>query len=268
MSNITVTVEKENEEHELKKGCIRLIEVGGQIAHTLTLRAGDINVQHCNLVIEVKKMVDTINPMDDGTCRTLKNQYHQTSVQNFESQGSFGASGVVNCEKVIAIDEQNMKLRLDTIGTLTTDGNSPKHNNRVAECKQIKIRQATEQGYTLCNIGGAADLNYPSSHTRRGRVIENGEICPTIATENIPNVIELGNPKFYNFLYLIDEEWWLIRIRKLTPKECWRLMGFSDEDFEKAEKVCSNTQLYKQAGNSIVVNCLEAIFKQLIGEAV
>ena len=54
-----------------------------------------------------------------------------------------------------------------------------------------------------------------------------------------------------------------IRIRKLTPKECWRLMGFGDEDFEKAAKVNSNTQLYKQAGNSIVVNVLEAIFKNL-----
>lgn len=54
-----------------------------------------------------------------------------------------------------------------------------------------------------------------------------------------------------------------LRIRKLTPKECWRLMGFYDEDFEKAEKVCSNSQLYKQAGNSIVVNVLEAIFKEL-----
>lgn len=54
-----------------------------------------------------------------------------------------------------------------------------------------------------------------------------------------------------------------IRVRKLTPKECWRLMGFSDEDFEKAEKVNSNSQLYKQAGNSIVVNVLEAIFKKL-----
>lgn len=53
------------------------------------------------------------------------------------------------------------------------------------------------------------------------------------------------------------------RIRKLTPKECWRLMGFTDEDFEKAEKVNSNTQLYKQAGNSIVVNVLEAILSQL-----
>ena len=54
------------------------------------------------------------------------------------------------------------------------------------------------------------------------------------------------------------------RIRKLTPKECWRLMGFSDEDFEKAAKVNSNTQLYKQAGNSIVKDVLMAIFRQMI----
>lgn len=53
------------------------------------------------------------------------------------------------------------------------------------------------------------------------------------------------------------------RIRKLTPKECYRLMGFSDDDFEKAQNVVSNTQLYKQAGNSIVVNVLYYIFKSL-----
>ena len=53
------------------------------------------------------------------------------------------------------------------------------------------------------------------------------------------------------------------RIRKLTPKECWRLMGFDDEDFYKAEAVNSNAQLYKQAGNSIVVNVLEALFINL-----
>ena len=54
-----------------------------------------------------------------------------------------------------------------------------------------------------------------------------------------------------------------LRVRKLTPKECWRLMGFADEDVEKAAKVCSNSQLYKQAGNSIVVDVLMAIFKEL-----
>ena len=55
-----------------------------------------------------------------------------------------------------------------------------------------------------------------------------------------------------------------LRIRKLTPKEFWRLMGFEDEDFEKAAQLNSNRQLYKQAGNSIVVNVLEKIFKNLL----
>ena len=55
-----------------------------------------------------------------------------------------------------------------------------------------------------------------------------------------------------------------VRIRKLTPKECWRLMGFDDEDFDKAKEVNSDTQLYKQAGNSIVVNVLEAIFMEML----
>ena len=55
-----------------------------------------------------------------------------------------------------------------------------------------------------------------------------------------------------------------LQIRKLTPKECWRLMGFDDEDCDKASKVNSNTQLYKQAGNSIVVNVLEAILTNLL----
>ena len=54
-----------------------------------------------------------------------------------------------------------------------------------------------------------------------------------------------------------------LRIRKLTPKECFRLMGFDDEDFEKAIQVNLNSQLYKQAGNSIVVNILEKILSQL-----
>jgi DNA (cytosine-5)-methyltransferase 1 len=72
--------------------------------------------------------------------------------------------------------------------------------------------------------------------------------CPTLRAEahgNLPQVI-LPNKQY--------------RIRKLTPKECWRLMGISNVDFHKAEQVNSNTQLYKQAGNAIVVSVLEAIF--------
>lgn len=53
------------------------------------------------------------------------------------------------------------------------------------------------------------------------------------------------------------------RLRRLTPREYWRLMGFDDEDFDRAEQVCSNSQLYKQAGNALVPQCLEGIFKNL-----
>lgn len=65
-----------------------------------------------------------------------------------------------------------------------------------------------------------------------------------------------------SYRYAIDEPQRL-RIRKLTPKECYRLMGFDDESFHKAEATCSNTQLYKQAGNSIVVDVLEHLFMNL-----
>lgn len=117
--------------------------------------------------------------------------------------------------------------------------------------KTIRIKQATKKGYIECEIGGVADLSYPSSKTRRGRVQEHGRISPTI-TATITGVkrIEMENNKY--------------RIRKLTPKECWRLMGFSDEQFEKAKDVgISNSQLYKQAGNSIVTDVLYYIFKNL-----
>lgn len=63
---------------------------------------------------------------------------------------------------------------------------------------------------------------------------------------------------------LLKEEQPTYRVRKLTPKECWRLMGFDDQDYEKAAKKNSKTQLYKQAGNSIVVNVLEKIFENLL----
>lgn len=56
-----------------------------------------------------------------------------------------------------------------------------------------------------------------------------------------------------------------VRIRKLTPKECWRLQGFTDEQFEKAAAVNSNSQLYKQAGNAVTVNVVEEIGRHIVG---
>lgn len=141
--------------------------------------------------------------------------------------------------------EQRLEVREDDcVGTITT----------VQKDNMVLIRQATREGFIPCEVGGVCDLNYPDSKTRRGRTQDNGQICPTLTTENIPSVLE-------EWTWEIDGEVYLIRIRKLTPRECWRLMGFTDEDFNKAQSVNSNTQLYKQAGNSIVVNCLESIFR-------
>lgn len=125
------------------------------------------------------------------------------------------------------------------------------------QVKIVEIKQATKQGTIPCEIGGVADLNYPTSQTRRGRVQGNGQISPTLTTTAIPSVLE-------RWTWEIDGVTYLIRIRKLTPKECWRLMDFTDEDFEKAAAVNSNTQLYKQAGNSIVKNVLCEVFKQML----
>ena len=153
---------------------------------------------------------------------------------------------------------KNLEQRLepcsgDWCNTITT---VQKDNLLIEQEEYVEIRQATKEGKIPCIVGGVADLNYPSSKTRRGRVIDSGMIAPTLTTEAIPNVIE-GD------MWEVDGEWYRIRIRKLTPLECWRLMDFRDEDFRKAEQVNSNTQLYKQAGNSIVKNCMCEIFKKL-----
>lgn len=69
-----------------------------------------------------------------------------------------------------------------------------------------------------------------------------------------------------NLIVVIDDDGKPIGIRSLTSLECWRLMGFNDSDYRKAQNITTDEQLIKQAGNSIVVNVLEAIFKQLIGD--
>ena len=96
----------------------------------------------------------------------------------------------------------------------------------------------------------------------------NEGICNTLTSVQKDNmVLEISSDideNLHKFLYLIDGNLYLIRIRKLIPKECWSLMDFLESDFISAEKVVSNSQLYKQAGNSIVKRVLMAIIGQMI----
>lgn len=110
-----------------------------------------------------------------------------------------------------------------------------------------KIRQATKKGYIELKNNGCVVLSFPNSTSRRGRVIKYGDIAPTItcATQEI-----------YKF---IDGEFY-----KLSPLEAWRLMGFDDQDVECCkQRGVTDNQLYNQAGNSIAVNVLEAIFQKM-----
>ena len=109
---------------------------------------------------------------------------------------------------------------------------------------KIRVKEATSQGYAEAKIGDSINLSHPNSKTRRGRVGK--QIANTLLTGESQGVVE---PDF--------------RIRKLTPRECWRLQGFPDWAFDKAQKVNSNSQLYKQAGNSVTVSVIAAIAKEL-----
>lgn len=93
-----------------------------------------------------------------------------------------------------------------------------------------------------------------------GQISSDGSEYGTVISENgLSSTLAAGTHGYCN--NCIQQAY---RIRKLTPKECWRLMGYTDKDFEKAAEVNSNTQLYKQAGNAIVKQVLMAIFSQLL----
>lgn len=136
------------------------------------------------------------------------------------------------------------RLEVNTKGT-SNCLTSVKKDNLVME--SVKIKQATKDGYIECDVGGVFDASYPNSATRRGRVQDNGNTCPTITAQN-------------QELCHLETAY---RIRKLSPRECGRLMGVSDEDISKMAAVNSNSQLYKQFGNSIVVDVMCAMFRNL-----
>lgn len=163
------------------------------------------------------------------------------------------------------------------------------HSNFVLEgAEMIKIKQATKEGFIEMEEGGIFDASYPESNTRRGRCQENGTVSLTLTAQNnelyrIEKPIKIGNVSNDNSQagsvystdgisqtlcagvhgYSMGNIFTEYRIRKLTPLECFRLMGVTDSDGAKMLSVNSNSQCYRQAGNSIVVDVMAAMFKQL-----
>lgn len=153
----------------------------------------------------------------------------------------------------------------------------------------IAIREATKKGYKVAKEGDSVNLQYPGSETRRGRVGKS--VANTLEANGINQGVVI-NPlkgktrKSWRYEQNVITKNSMVRslksslggvpeliencengtnqlvIRKLTPLECWRLQGFTDEQFYKAKNDgVSDSQLYKQAGNSVTVNVIDAIAK-------
>lgn len=150
----------------------------------------------------------------------------------------------------------------------------------------VVLKANTNKGYEVAEVGDSINLEYPNSTTRRGRVGK--QMAQTLTTaphqavavvmrgrygkDNIiSQQVEVSGNTYSNALTTVQKDAMVgnaadgtLLIRKLTPKECFRLMGFTDKDVDMLiEHGISNTQLYKMAGNSIVVNVLEFIFCQI-----
>ena len=168
---------------------------------------------------------------------------------------------------------QELEIKADgTSNTITT----------VQKDNYLIIPEKTLKGYTEAREGDGVYINRP--HQKRGVVqnqmiqtlktsgddigvvVKNHVACELRVDEGVryfaDNVMgALRTTNSCGDKHIIESH---LRIRKLTPLECWRLMGITDTDFTKAEKVCSNSQLYKQAGNGIVVDVFESIVRNLI----
>ena len=126
----------------------------------------------------------------------------------------------------------------------------------------IKVKEATKQGYAECRVGiHSVNFSVPNSKTRRGRV--GHEIANTLDTGCNQGIFVQVSEELTVYAVWYEKYKCYIAIRKLTPKECFRLQGWTDDYFEKAEFVNSDSRLYKQAGNGVTVNVIYEIAKRL-----
>jgi|LGVE01.1.fsa_nt_gb DNA (cytosine-5)-methyltransferase 1 len=137
--------------------------------------------------------------------------------------------------------------------SITTKSGSRMDDNFIQTAGIINKKGLHESCKRVLDIGVVVKGNYSPSNHNASRVVDEKGIAPTQTTE--------CGTTTSSATVLINNN---LRIRKLIPLETWRLMGFNDEQFNKAASVCSNSQLYRQSGNSIVVDVLYYIFKELI----
>lgn len=204
-------------------------KVQGKESVVPTLTARGAGEEHSGMITYSDKLENTTNLQNQILKKQLCNYLIQNDLvkENDVIRHSYSKSRMENWDK----------------RNIAANNYSPTLDTR-CDCFGVCIKNNTKKGYLEAHPG---DGVYTNTSTKRGTVQK--ESIATLTTFQDKGVV------------MSD-----LRIRKLTPKECWRLMGFEDSDYEKASQVTSKAQLYKQAGNSIVVNILEEILAKLLLE--
>src|SRR5690625_3189053 len=184
----------------------------------------------------------------------LKDESNTLAARDYKGFGNQEMTSVIEPQMLGHVDikgNDSIKRTYSTEGispTLTTMGGGHREP-KIAEEQGLPIREATKKGYAIAEEGDSVNVQFPDSKTRRGRVGK--QIANTLEASSINQGVVESPPKY--------------RIRKLTPLECWRLQGFSDEAHEAIKQAgLSDSQRYKQAGNAVTVNVIEAIGERLI----
>ena len=127
---------------------------------------------------------------------------------------------------------------------------------------EVKVREATKTGYAVARgERDAVNLSMPGSKTRRGRV--GVDMANTLDTSCNQGIFVQISEELTVYAVWYPKKQCYIAIRKLTPKECFRLQGWTDDYFEKAQLVNSDSQLYKQAGNGVTVPVIKAMAEKM-----
>lgn len=127
---------------------------------------------------------------------------------------------------------------------------------------EVEVKEATSKGFAVAR-GGRDAVNFaiPTSKTRRGRV--GIDMANTLDTSCNQGIFVNISEELSVYAVWYPKKQCYVAIRKLTPKECFRLQGWTDDYFEKAEFVNSDSQLYKQAGNGVTVTVVNAIGEKI-----
>ena len=287
-------VERANGENSVsiighKDGYRRNMQVFSQegIAETLSTCQGGGREHHVALPCFIDLCSDGTQMTD--TARCLQARYHK-GISTYKSQTSgvaikvigtinssqdgtiLGIDGIAKCRS--AGHNNNPKI---AIPVLTPDRAEKRQNGRrfkedgepmftlTGQDRHgvaIEVKEATKQGYSECRVGvDSVNFSMPNSKTRRGRVGQ--EIANTLDTSCNQGIFVQVSEELTVYAVWYEKYQCYIAIRKLTPRECFRLQGWSDDYFEKAQFVNSDSQLYKQAGNGVTVPVIKTIAEKL-----